>query len=636
MPASPRSSTTPDVSPGDRPTEHRAWLAPALVAVLVVLTFGSLRVLFPLAYNYGERTTFTSAGLLAVALFAIPIVTPVVRRLLGAWVSLVALVAALGVTRLAVQLVRPVPLWLAAVASVLALVALALAYTALRARGGEGGREFVTGLLVGLAVDTAIVVAFRSWEPAWQDGVGAFLVTVGTVVAALTLSWRAPVPGGEVRAGVWATAAIGPFLMLHLLFLQNAPFTGSVVGVPLSAAAALVLVGDALALLAVGWGIALGSWRRLAVGATLIVLAALVNEVTGVVAAAVLLVAHKAAALALSTALGTEGRSGVWRAGLGMTVASVSFLLLTLLFYLHYDLPLPFPNVVLAPIAAALLAAAMLRATPPAGTGIRLVAALPAALLVVPLALWVLSPPPGSQPVATTSIRVVNYNVHTTVDVRGQLDPEAIARVIEAQEPDVVVLQEVSRGWAVAGAVDSVEWLSPRLGLPYVYVPAADAAFGNAILSRFPILRTDEGLLPKGAGPMDRAWVRAVLDLGDGRELTVIGSHLHHQHAGPEDDRTRLDQIGVLLNVWGGVSRTVIAGDMNAEPETEEIARFEAAGFHTAGDPAVPTYPSTAPRDRIDYVFATLDLAFSDVEIPRSTASDHLAVATTVELGSGS
>jgi endonuclease/exonuclease/phosphatase family metal-dependent hydrolase len=115
----------------------------------------------------------------------------------------------------------------------------------------------------------------------------------------------------------------------------------------------------------------------------------------------------------------------------------------------------------------------------------------------------------------------------------------------------------------------------------------------------------------------------------------VIGTHLHHQHEGPEDDRTRLRQIGTLLGVWGGASRTIIAGDMNSTPGSDEFARFEAAGLESAGDPTIPTYPSSDPRDRIDYIFATPDLELGEVAFPQRTASDHLAVAATVTPASG-
>jgi endonuclease/exonuclease/phosphatase family metal-dependent hydrolase len=635
-----------DVSPGDRRAQRpasQATMQLALVALLVTLSLPSFRILFPLAYNFGERTSFTNAGMLALSLFLAPFLSPVIHRALGGRASLVTGAAGLAAARLAVQFVRPVPLWLGGTGAVLAILTLSMAYLSLRADGGEGGRRFVFGLLLGMSVDSAILASFRTWEPSWQEGAAAVVLAVLLVVVATVAAWRTRLPEGMVRAGVWSTAAVGPFLMLHVLFLQNVAFVGSAAEVHLPASTALVLAGDLLAVLAVGWvaGRTPGLPLRLGAGGALVVLAALLNEAEGPPAVAVYLTAHPLAAVALATALARDGRPGVWRGGMGMGLASVGFLTLTLLFYLHYDVPLPLPNVALAPIAAALLAWAGLRAAPPTpfSRRSRAAVALPLALMVVVPAALLLPYPYRPAPLdvipGPPSFRVVDYNVHTTVSTRGQVDPEAVARVIEAQRPEVVVLQEVSRGWAVAGAIDTAEWLSARLGLPYVFVEAADKGFGNAILSRFPILQTDQGFLPKGAGPMDRAWIRALLDLGDGRTVTVIGTHLHHQHGGPEDDRSRLRQIGTLLGAWGGASRTIIAGDMNSTPESEEFARFEAAGLETAGDPTIPTYPSTDPRDRIDYIFATPDLELGDVVFPQSTASDHLAVAATVTFASG-
>ena len=59
--------------------------------------------------------------------------------------------------------------------------------------------------------------------------------------------------------------------------------------------------------------------------------------------------------------------------------------------------------------------------------------------------------------------------------------------MIEEQQPDIVALQEVTRGWVIYGSFDMLVWLSQRLDMPYVYGPAADSVWGNAILSRYPM-----------------------------------------------------------------------------------------------------------------------------------------------------
>jgi endonuclease/exonuclease/phosphatase family metal-dependent hydrolase len=48
----------------------------------------------------------------------------------------------------------------------------------------------------------------------------------------------------------------------------------------------------------------------------------------------------------------------------------------------------------------------------------------------------------------------------------------------------------------------------------------------------------------------------------------------------------------------------------------------------------LPTSPAEAPKQQIDQVFVTRQLATSDIVAPRTTASDHLMVAVTVRFNS--
>jgi endonuclease/exonuclease/phosphatase family metal-dependent hydrolase len=225
---------------------------------------------------------------------------------------------------------------------------------------------------------------------------------------------------------------------------------------------------------------------------------------------------------------------------------------------------------------------------------------------------------------------VVDYNVHNGVDPAGQVDPEAMARVIEAQDPDVVVLQEVARGWVTNGMMDLGEWMSARLGMPYVFGPAADRQFGNAVLSRLPIVEGRAGLLGRFGGTMERGYVWAVVDVA-GTRVHVIGTHLAHR---PRDRGARLRQIAALLEAWGGRAPAVIAGDLNAEPGSPELERFIREGLRSAqevaGEGDLPTFPSTG--ELIDHILATPDLSLSGFARPFSRASDHLPLAVTVSV----
>src|SRR3989304_5564568 len=76
-------------------------------------------------------------------------------------------------------------------------------------------------------------------------------------------------------------------------------------------------------------------------------------------------------------------------------------------------------------------------------------------------------------------------------------------------------------GWATTGTTDAVAWLSNRLEMPYVYGPAADGQFGNAVLSRFPIVDWAVGELPKSSGSRPRGSPLSLLDIGRGDTVRV-------------------------------------------------------------------------------------------------------------------
>jgi endonuclease/exonuclease/phosphatase family metal-dependent hydrolase len=463
------------------------------------------------------------------------------------------------------------------------------------------------------------------------------MVAIGLPVGIAAAAWgfvgRGPDRGTSTRASP-AVAAVGPFAMLHLVFLQNPGFVASSIGLGMGTALAVILLADAAALVALGLsGRAAGRRTRIGAAVALVALAVPLARGGGWPMALVVIAAGPVAASLLAEALerAPAGSPGPWRTGVGMALGGALFVLLALVYYIQYDSPLPLPNSVVPPAAAALIGMMALgRAdeAPPIGWQW---SAVPAAFMAVPLAVALTAPVLPGGGGAGGTFRLVSYNIHSSVDTDGQVNPEAIARVIEAQRPDVVVLQEVNRGWAVAGAMDQAEWLSRRLRMPYAFGEAADGQFGNLLLSRFPMGSVDSVLLPKAGGPMFRNYVRAELDLG-GESVTMIVTHLDHRDEGRD---TRLAQLDLMLAATGG-PRTVLAGDMNAEPGSEEIGAITGAGFISAqdqaGDPEMLTWPSEDTRVRIDWIFGTEDVAFRDFVIPATTASDHLPLAVTVSL----
>ena len=149
----------------------------------------------------------------------------------------------------------------------------------------------------------------------------------------------------------------------------------------------------------------------------------------------------------------------------------------------------------------------------------------------------------GTEHAAAGSGVVMSWNLHYGVSSAGSVDLETTARTIEAQNPDAVLLQEVSRGWVLGGGVDMATWMSDRLGRQFVFAPAADRRFGNVIMSRADPRDVTIHPLPYGDGPQNRSAVSARVLVGT-QLISVTSVHLQNRDA---NTPTRLLQIQSLL-----------------------------------------------------------------------------------------
>ena len=622
--------------PAARRDRRRYRWAVILTALSIALLSQLVRVYIPLAFELAEETGgntgYLVAGVVSLAVFASPAIGGIAGLAGRGRVALVSGVVVLAAARLAIQLVHPIPIWLGTVAVVTGLVVMPSVVTAVRRAADD--TALLVGVLIGLAFDTAIRGGFLTWDAAWQDGAAAVGVAIGLGVLAIVAAVALPLEAGSVEAPALRLALFGPFFVLQLLFLQNPAAVASQAGLSLPAAVAVVLAGDALAL-------AMGSLRLPIgpmLGVLLMVLAAAggyaLTEVTGASASILFAAEQTVLMLLLLRALIAEPLrpERIARLAGACALGSVGFVALVFAYQVHNEVRLPFPNAVVPAVASAIVGmGAIPRRGTIAGRVPRGAVVVPVALLAIPAAVWA-----GWPTIATAAgqggpVRIVSYNIHGSVDADGQLDPEMTARVIEAQDPDVVLLQEVARGWPIFGGIDAAEWLSRRLEMPYLYVPAADERFGNAVLSRLPIRATTSGELPFGEGPQQRSYLAVLLDVGGGQELLAIGTHLQ------DTPETRERQIASLLDVWGGATPAIIAGDMNLQPDEQDVQLFLGAGLVSVqdeiGDPCEPTAFAPEPDepcDRPDWIFATPDLGLSAFVIVESPASDHLPLAVTL------
>jgi endonuclease/exonuclease/phosphatase family metal-dependent hydrolase len=636
----------------------------ALPALTVAFGLQLLRLMIPtLVSVYRDRlgAPLASLAMFALGTIALGLLAPVVARLLGRRGALVLAAAGVALVRLALQVIPDAGVrWLLAPAGVV----LFLWFVALWLSRGGGG--FGLALLVGLAVDTALQGLGGSWDYAWA--ITGWTVALAALLAAAALWALASLPDRGPQAGppVAGLAGIGPALFLHALIWQNLGWQAVGGGGSQAQAFLWVMVANLGALVAgtaaarvreIGWPVVGAAVATLVSAAALGPRATLAACLVGQAAAAVLVVAvtrppEGSGEPRRGAPVDREGSGeppGLGAVAAAWTAGMLLFVLLLFGYYAAYDVVLPFDNRLVPPLAAALLglaaAGSRRRARRPAdrppGPRDPLPVWTGVALLAAPVLFWASAPGPvlaapdrGTGP--APPVRVMSYNLHFGFDVQGWSDLEAIARAIEASGAEVVGLQEVSRGWYINGSTDMLAWLQRRLRMPHTrFAGASDAIWGNAVLSRHPIVAGGVVDLPREGVPLRRNYLWVELDLGARRRLRVVVTHLHHVE-GPDGDRVRQVQVRGLLEGAAGRPATVLLGDLNAEPGSAAIAGLRAAGLADAfvaagGGPADElTWPADEPDRRIDYLWLSGDLTAGGFAATTTTASDHRGVTVTI------
>ena len=550
-------------------------------------------------------------------------------------------VAAFGAARLVTQLVADQARVVVGLLTA-ALAVTALVLTVVRASGRTaGGRQAAIGLVLGLGISVGVQLLLRTWDPLWRGGATGLiwaLVLVAAMIVLAALHRSDPAEGRPRR-----TWAIGPALALIVMMLANPAFVAAQAEVGLVLAAAVLILSAAATVWLLLVPDVLTPMVRVFCAVALPVLVALAFMLPDLAALAAAGLAQITTGIVLAGSLSTRrpappgiARTAVATAGVG------GILVLVLLVYLlDYDVPLGVDNAWVVVAGALLLALSGLRRTTPGidpHTGEGPVApplrANALRLLVLPSVLLLLigwwRPWAGdtvpSEAAQDGTLRVLNWNLHYGVALDTRVDLEQIARTIEAEDPDVVTLQEVARGWVLGGGVDMVTWLSDRLGMDVAFAPAADHQFGNVLLSRTPLTDVQVIDLPHGAGPQQRSALTARVQTENGDWLRVTTVHLQHRD---ENTDTRIEQLDALAAALPDDGPSILAGDFNAEPGWPEPEQLLVEGWtsavDTTGDPEVLTYPSDDPAIRIDWVFGR-EVTFTEATVLDADPSDHRAV----------
>ena len=175
-------------------------------------------------------------------------------------------------------------------------------------------------------------------------------------------------------------------------------------------------------------------------------------------------------------------------------------------------------------------------------------------------------------------MKLLTYNIHgwRTADGRPNLD--MVAEVITDTGADIVGLNEVFYPRVVDGAnAPALEALAAHLDMHFVFGPCLrwpvqddmpDEAYGNALLSRWPIIASaahhltpkEEALQKQLVGKEQRGLLEGRILLPNNGTFTVYVTHLDHT-----DEDARTAQLRTL-RTWTSRDRNrphVVVGDFN-------------------------------------------------------------------------
>jgi len=629
-----------------------------LVPLGVLLFVDVLRVWLPSIITIFGQAASTPAELLgafALMWFVAAFLAPVAARFAGpAGLGVVAALVLAGCRLALVVTAGQAQLYVAS-AGLLA----GLCWLVTLAMRGASPRPVAYGLAAAAVGHAALGTFDLTWRGTWAA------IPVGVLVAAFV----ALVFVGEQVAGAGSWFVVGPMFFVALQvalspalvavgvsYLAGGPDGVAVSSGPLAAAAEVLLVTAAV--LAFGYLVARPPARafpRVLCAAGVVVGAAAFGYAPGWAYVAVVPVTAGALGGCVGVAVGTfrpglaagafrpgpaagafragpDGAGGgAMRAGFAAAAGMLVFAVAVFAYYASYDLG--YPNGWVPPVMAAVIGVVALARRPAADlpdlAGSRLWWAAPAAVLaLVSLGVW--WTPPQSRPAPRPNeLRLVAYNIRMGFGLDGRFSISDLAGVIRAERPDVVLLSEVDRGWLLNGGHDDVRLLARELGLAYAFAPAADAVWGDAILTNLPVVSWRAERMPSYGAPTGGQVMGAVLRHGSGT-VAVVSTHLQ-----PPPDGPPTEQAGDVARFAAGLRApgrpVIVGGDLNTQPGDPPFEALVAAGFTDAFAANRPVFTSSAdrPRKQIDHVLVSGATA-SDVTAPRSTASDHLAVAVTL------
>jgi endonuclease/exonuclease/phosphatase family metal-dependent hydrolase len=253
----------------------------------------------------------------------------------------------------------------------------------------------------------------------------------------------------------------------------------------------------------------------------------------------------------------------------------------------------------------------------------------------------------GKKKARELNLRIMTYNIHSCVNMDGQVLPKRIVDVIHPFDPDVIALQEVDAGIPRTRNQDQAKFIANALDMDYRFFPVitqGSQKYGLTILSRFTFLNVSVDWLPVlyprlKLNLQRRGVMWAILETSAG-PVHFFNTHLSLFQL------ERLRQVRALLSKdWlmavPADEAVVFCGDLNAipfSPVYRRLSRYlmDARKNSPHSLRSRPTFPSRRPIFRIDHIFISKHFRPLRTVVPvdesSRLASDHLPLYAELQL----
>lgn len=233
------------------------------------------------------------------------------------------------------------------------------------------------------------------------------------------------------------------------------------------------------------------------------------------------------------------------------------------------------------------------------------------------------------------SLRILSYNIHHAEGVDGKLDVPRIAQVILSVDPDLVALQEVDKNTIRTGKVNQDIELSRLTEMNSVFgsnITFQGGQYGNAILSKFPIIKNKNFLLPNVDSGEQRGLLQSQIQISNKENVLFFSTHLDHRRS----DTERLASAKAINQIIGldNKSPAILAGDFNDVPDSPTLKELGKVWLRT-NKKILRTIPASKPSRQIDYIFVQPKERWKIIEsqiLDEDIASDHRAIFSIIEL----